>query len=112
MSVIREWGSPFEKINDEVRKLRQQWLDAPEGKEKEQLEMKLFDLADKRKFCIVTNNAEPKCVRHILRVSDDAEQHLDELKAEYYADYNKLSCDEFHFIVGWHKVNEYIESWK
>jgi hypothetical protein len=34
MSVIREWGSPFEKINDEVRKLRQQWLDAPRRREK------------------------------------------------------------------------------
>lgn len=43
-------------------------------------------------------------------VSDDAEEHIDELKAEFYAAYTKCLDDEFRFFKGLHRALEYAES--
>ena len=70
---------------------------------------RVLDLADKRKFCVVVNSGFPKCVRHIIRVSDDADKHLEKLKTEYYADYSKLPDDEFMFCTGLHNAEKMYE---
>lgn len=124
MSLIVPWGNAFENMPNEAKELYRQYkqycdecskahdftcsgADAKvcEAKKKELLD-RVLDLADKRKFCVVINNGFPKCVRHIIRVSDDAEQHLEELKAEYYADYSKLPDDKFVFCTGLHNAEK------
>ena len=109
MSLIVPWGNAFENMSEEAKEIRRQYLEAPE-EEKEQLKARLYEAADKRKFCVVINNGSHRCVRHIIRVSDDAEQHLEELKAEYYADYSKLPDDEFVFCTGLHNAEKMYET--
>ena len=82
MSLIVPWGNAFENMSEEAKEIRRQYLKAPE-EEKEQLKARLYEAADKRKFCVVINNGSHRCVRHKIRVSDDAEHHIEELKAEY-----------------------------
>ena len=108
MSLIVPWGNAFENMSEEAKEIHKQYLEAPED-EKEQLKARLYEVADKRKFCVVISNDSPKCVRHIIRVSDDAEQHLEELKAEYYTDYSKLPDDEFVFCIGLHNAEKMYE---
>ena len=119
MSLILPWGNAFENMPDEAKELYRQYKQycdecskadakACEAKKKELLDRTL-DLADKRKFCVVVNNGFPKYVRHIIRVSDDADKHLEKLKTEYYTDYSKLPNDEFIFCTGLHNAEKMYE---
>ena len=108
MSVITEWGHAFQNVTKEADYLRTQY-DAETNPEKRQKILKrLLDITDTRLFCVVVSGEEGTiCVRHIFRVSDDAKEHLDELKAEYYTDYEQLPTDEFFFFTGYHRAEAF-----
>lgn len=129
--VIIDWGKPLINMTDEAKELLRQYnqfcdecskahdftcsgADAVKCNEKKRkLRYDIYEIADTRRICVVTSNEDNiPCVRHVFRVSDDAEKRIDTLKAEYYADYQKLSTDEFHFFTGSYKaeafVNEYM----
>lgn len=134
MSVILPWGddNAYTNMTDEAKELHRQYLqwcdecskaydfscsgaDAKQCKEKKrELLSRILDITDTRTFCVVVSSAFKAryipIVRHIFRVSDDAESRLDELKAEYYADYAQLSHDEFHFFKGLHRAQAYEKS--
>ena len=78
----------------------------------EQLQNKFYDSIDQRKFCIVTNKNLLGCIRHVIRVSDDADEHLEEFKHEYYTDYTAIPGDEFYFMIGYHNVNAYLAEYR
>ncbi len=129
-SVIIDWGKPLVNMTDEAKELLRQFnqycdecskahdftcsgADAVEcDRKKNKLLRDLYDIADTRRICVVTSNEDNlPCVRHVFRVSDDAEQRLDELKAEYYADYQKLSTDEFHFFTGYYNAEDFFSEY-
>lgn len=68
-------------------------------KKKHDLLMKIYEIIDKRTFCVVTNS-QYKVVRHIMQVIDNASDYLPLLKQEYYEIYSELDGDEFHFFTG------------
>lgn len=68
-------------------------------KKKHDLLMKIYEIMDKRTFCVVTNS-QYKVVRHIMQVTDNASDNLPLLKKEYYEIYAVLDGDEFHFFTG------------
>lgn len=68
-------------------------------KKKHDLLMKIYEIMDKRKFCVVTNS-QYKVVRHIMQVTYNASDDLEFLKQEYYTIYDELDGDEFHFFTG------------
>lgn len=77
--------------------------------EKRKLLLQMLDITDTRKFCVVTaQKGYP--VRHIFPVSADAEEHLEELKTEYYTGYARLPYDEFHFFIGLHRAQAFAEA--
>ena len=127
--VILEWGSPFENMTDEAKGLRQQYLDFCNdcskaydftcsgadakscNEEKKKLLSRIYEITDTRRFCVVISREDNiPCVRHIIRVSQDAEGKLDELKNEYYADYTQLPTDEFHFFTGYHRAEAFASN--
>ena len=100
-AVIQEWGSPFENMTDEAEELR-----------KEELLNRIYDITDTRCMCVVTAKEDDiPCVRHVFRVSEDAEKRLDELKKEYYSDYTQLTTDEFHFFTGYHRADAFMRNY-
>lgn len=109
MSYIVEWGSAFRNMTEEAKRIKDEYLAEKENSARaEALKEKLYDIADTRQFCVVVSSeGNVRCVRHIIRVSDDANEHLDELKAEYYADYAQLPTDEFHFFTGLHRAEAF-----
>lgn len=129
-AVIQEWGSPFENMTDEAKELRRQYLQFCDGctkaydftcsgadaekcnKRKEELLNRIYDITDTRCMCVVTAKEDNiPCVRHVFRVSEDAEKRLDELKKEYYSDYTQLTTDEFHFFTGYHRADAFMRNY-
>lgn len=55
---------------------------------------------DDRLFCVVMNPNPYMMVRHILRVSDEAEYNMDQVKQEYYTAYQELEEDIFFLSRG------------
>lgn len=114
MDIIIEWGNAFRNMTSEAIKLKQEYLknkDNMSTAERKEFLRQIWDITDTRKFCVVTTKKDGIAyVRHIIRVTDNAELKLNELKAEYYKDYSKYPTDEFHFFIGLHKANEYQES--
>lgn len=110
---IAEWGSPYENMTPEAVRLRNELLARGTGEEQTELLHRIWDITDTRRFCIVTSREDGIfCLRHIFRVTDSAEEHLEELKAEYYKDYAQLPTDEFHFCTGYHRAVKYSEERK
>ena len=75
-------------------------------KKKHDLLMKIYEIMDKRIFCVVTNS-QYKVVRHIMQVTDNAPDDLQLLKQEYYEIYAVLDGDEFHFFTGLQKAQNF-----
>lgn len=94
------------ELRDEAKALREKMKTAT-GPELDALKKQFYDLVDTRKFCVVTANGG---VRHCFQVANNAEAHLDQLKKEYYRSgpYSKLPDDEFHFFVGFHHAQEFM----
>lgn len=131
MSSIRlPWGNAFENMTDEARNLQRQfrkWCDeCPKAHdftcsgadakrceaEKDKLLTRLLDITDTRNFCVVCRREDVPVVRHIFRVTEDAEDRMDEVKADYYEDYEKFSDDEFHFFRGLHRAQAFAEAFR
>lgn len=55
---------------------------------------------DDRLFCVVMNPNPYMMIRHILRVSEEAEYNMDQVKQEYYATYQELEGDIFFLSRG------------
>lgn len=95
-------------VQEKIEQLRQQFLACHKENEQERqvLREQIETLRDTRTFCIVVNQ---HMVRHILQVVPDAETRQDEVKEAYYAIYQKLPKDEFHFCIGLKRVREFQE---
>lgn len=128
-NVILPWGDDNAYINmtDEAKELLSQYLqwcdecskvrdfscseaDAKQCNEKKrELLSRILDITDTRTVCVVVGGRSERIpiTRHIFRVSEDAENRLEELKAEYYDDYAQLPDDEFHFFRGLHRAQAY-----
>lgn len=110
---MMDWGTAFETQSLEADRLRAEYIassdEMPEEKRNELLH-RILEALDQRKFCVVTAEEDGIfCVRHIFRVSDDAESRLEELKAEYYEDYSQLRTDKFFFFKGYHRVIKFVQ---
>lgn len=55
---------------------------------------------DDRLFCVVMNDNPYMMIRHILRVSEEAEYNMDQVKQEYYTMYQELEGDIFFLSRG------------
>ncbi len=110
-------------MNSEAKELRREYLQicdkyydpACSGankndlkKKKDEILKKMLDICDDRVFCVVTNESLP-CVRHIFRVDEQAENHLEEIKEEYYKTYAKIPDDNFWFFRGLHRAQDYAD---
>ena len=130
MSIIKAWGagSAYQNLTPEARVMLskwQMWCDgcvtgeydfSCKGDEnancrigRRRLLNDILDITDTRTVCVVFDK-KTATVRQFVMVSDDAEEHIDELKAEFYAAYTKCPDDEFRFFKGLHRALEYAES--
>lgn len=76
------------------------------GPELEALSERFLDLVDTRRFCVVVNSMG---VRHCFPVTEDAQEHLKDLKKEYYSEYTESPDDEFHLFIGLHRAQRFME---
>lgn len=76
------------------------------GPELAAIKERFLDLVDTRRFCVVVNSMG---VRHCFPVTEDAQEHLEDLKKEYYSNYTEISDDEFHFFIGLHRAQKFME---
>ena len=95
-------------MTDEAKCLKTQYLNKDNEEERQKILNRMLDITDTRTFCDVVSKEDGiPCVRHIFRVTEDAEKHLDLLKEEYNDDYSQLSTDEFFFFTGFHRAEEF-----
>ena len=76
------------------------------GPELAALKERFLDLVDTRRFCVVVNSMG---VRHCFPVTEDAQERLEDLKKEYYSDYTEITDDEFHFFIGLHRAQKFMD---
>lgn len=109
MSFFCEWGNAVRILNTEAEQLLAEYKAELNDLEKRKLLKKRFyDIVDTRLFCVVFN-CHDNAVRNIIRVTDDAESHLEEFKHEYYMDYNEEPTDRFYFCRGFHRASDFVD---
>lgn len=130
MSIIKSWNShnAYENMTSEAKEMLDRynhWCDectarggkfickqkknAPCRVRKDKLRIDILDITDTRTVCVVFDK-KTATVRQFVMVSDDAEERVDELKAEFYATYAECPDDEFRFFKGLHRALKYAES--
>lgn len=78
--------------------------------QRRKIKNEIYDSIDKRRICVVTAETEVGGgVRQIFRVTEDAENRMDELKKAYYSICDRLDTDEFHFFTGLHNAQKWAD---
>ena len=112
MSFICEWGKPTCNMNDEAKKLFAEYkTEKTDMSRRNELLRMIYNITDTRMFCVVidcTNNL----IRHIVRVTDEAETRLEDFKKEYYLTYTQAQhpSDRFYFFRGFHRATEFTDT--
>lgn len=106
--IFPSWDEGYPVVSDEAKQLRAR-LSLASPEDVPAIKKKLYDLIDRRLFCVVVNK-ECDMIRHILRVSDDACNRLAEVKASYYQEYTRCDSDDFRFVRGLHNAQNILNA--